>query len=191
MPVTLTGTAASTLTSRAAPTILAPASADAPSDVSNNQPDQSLLNLIATLLVKGGLLNVANVWTQPNDFSAATPFKEPVPTWTDLTVNGDWSRVGSPRDPAYWVDPAGLVHLRGDYSSTGTQASGSVITTLPSPLHPTHDWKGSAYVTQTGTGAAQVVPIIIQATSGIMNVGVAMTTINNFLSLDGIVFALN
>lgn len=69
MPVTLTGTA-SAITARTAPTIPAPASADFPSDTSNNQPDQALLDKIASLLAHAGLLDVIGTYTQAQTFSA-------------------------------------------------------------------------------------------------------------------------
>lgn len=70
MPVTLTGVA-SAIASRAAPTASAPASADFPDDNSNNQPDQALLNLVASLLSHGALLDVANAFTAQQTYAQA------------------------------------------------------------------------------------------------------------------------
>lgn len=63
MTVTLTGTP-SAITARTAPVITAPAGTDAPSAASNNQPDQGLLDKLASILAHGGLLDVAGDWSK-------------------------------------------------------------------------------------------------------------------------------
>lgn len=70
MPVTLTGVP-SAISARTAPAITAPASADFPSDVSNNQPDQGLLDKIASLLAHAGLLDVIGTYSKTQTFSVA------------------------------------------------------------------------------------------------------------------------
>lgn len=173
MPVTLTGTA-SAISGRSAPTISAPAGGDVPSASSNNQPDQGLLDLVASILAHGGLLDVAGTWSQLQTFSAGAAFgADPTfPTRTLLkpglagspTLGSNWVRSGvATRDLRVWKDPIGMVHFQGQLQMT-SGAPNATMFHLPSGYYPPDSGAGLQFICPVypnagGFGIAEVTPI--------------------------------
>lgn len=88
MPLTLTGTASavSARPSAGTVTVTAPAGADFPSSSSQNQPDQGLLDKIASIFAHAGFLDVASAWTTLQTFGAG--IAGTVLNFTTATLSG-------------------------------------------------------------------------------------------------------
>jgi hypothetical protein len=62
----------------------------------------------------------------------------PAKAWTALTVAANWTPFSGGLVPGYWLDSAGVVHIRG-YATAGTGAPALVLTGLPTELKPSGD----------------------------------------------------
>jgi hypothetical protein len=95
---------------------------------------------------------------------------------------------GFARQPGFWMDPTGLVHLQGAVSCSGDATEGGAIFSLPAGYQP-HLNGGVVRFGVLGGGAVLVQIGILDDNSGnVVYDGPNGTTIDDYISLDGITF---
>ena len=93
---------------------------------------------------------------------------------------------GFARQPGFWMDPTGLVHLQGAVSCCGDATEGGTIFSLPAGYQP-HLNGGVVRFGVLGGGAVLVQLGILDDNSGnVVYDGPNGTTIDDYISLDGV-----
>lgn len=107
------------------------------------------------------------------------------PTWTDFTLASPWTQFsGAYPNASYYLDPFGVVHLRGVIAG-GTEAQ--TILTLPAAIVPTYN---QIVATNGFLGGSSISTVLNVNTSGtIVSAGTPSGTYA-FLSMDNISYRL-
>lgn len=132
---------------------------------------------IAGFIESRGLVLTKGDHTQ---LAAAIATYFPAVAWTALAPNSDWSTAGGGLAAAYWVDAAGVVHLRGQLTA-GASAVTLMAGGLPVGLRPAADRR---FALAMNNDAFQVVQVAADGTiyhNGTMALG-------DYVRLDGISF---
>jgi hypothetical protein len=96
--------------------------------------------------------------------------------------------VAVARQPGYWKDPTGLVHLQGAVGCSGDATEGGTIFALPAGFQPAIVG-GVVRFGVLGSGPALAQIAVLDDGSGdVVFDGPNSTTVDNYISLDGVTF---
>lgn len=96
--------------------------------------------------------------------------------------------TGLAQQPRYWKDPTGMVHLQGSVGCSGDATEGNKIFSLPAGYQPTFN-TGVVRFGVLGGGATLVqIGILDDGSGNVVYDGPNGTTIDDYISLDGISF---
>ena len=96
--------------------------------------------------------------------------------------------VGVARQPGYWKDPTGLVHLQGAVGCSGDATEGGAIFALPAGFQPAIVG-GVVRFGVLGSGPALAQIAVLDDGSGdVVFDGPNSDTVDNYISLDGVTF---
>ncbi len=143
--------------------------------------------LSSVAIVDGAQLRPASVTAAALGPSITTPAWQPV-TFDD----GKWSNYGPGYNAAsYYLDPFGVVHLRGLVLANGT-AAGTRMFTLPVGMRPAKQWIVPAVVSETVGSVTQTgIARIDIHSDGAVQINVYSKNPMSWVSLDGITFTIN
>jgi hypothetical protein len=144
--------------------------------------------LAPTAVVHGAQLEPGSVAATALAPSITTPQWQAV----TFTAGGKFTNYGASFNPAgYYLDPFGVVHLRGLVNYNGS-AAGSIMFTLPESLRPANQWLVPAVLSETVGGVSQTgIGRIDIHTNGEVQINVYSKNVTQWVSLDGITFTLN
>jgi hypothetical protein len=114
------------------------------------------------------------------------------PAWQPLTLTSPWTNYGgSFNDAEAYLDPFGVVHLRGLVNANGAAAGGTMFT-LPASLRPKNTWLLQVMVQETvgGVGTNGTGRLDIHA-AGDAQINVYSKNPMSWVSLDGLTYTLN
>ena len=116
---------------------------------------------------------------------------EAVHSVTLANCEGATKWTGAPgfaRQPGYWKDPTGLVHLQGAVSCSGNATEGGAIFSLPAGYQPTLNQGVVRFGVLGGGGVLAQVAVLDNNSGAVVFDGPNVTTVDDYISLDGITF---
>lgn len=108
--------------------------------------------------------------------------------WTLLTLGTNIQALGGAPAPAYLIDAAGILHLRGALTGTSGHniAAGATVASLPNGIAPSANSFVPCGVSLTGASNATGIAFIQTNGAILWDVNSAITALTGYLALDGI-----